>query len=89
MLLSFYSSLRLKKDDKISSLNSYMYPDESNQTWTEECPQFDDLDLEEQLAVQWLEVYNIEASKMMNKATISQWNYGANITDYNKEVMVI
>ena len=24
----------------------------------------------------------------MNKLTIAQWNYGANITDYNQEVMV-
>ena len=48
----------------------------------------DDLDLEERVAEKWLEEYNKQAGEMLNRQTIAQWNYGANITDYNQEVMV-
>ena len=48
----------------------------------------DDLDLEERVAAKWLSEYNTIDGEMMNKLTIAQWNYGANITDYNQEVMV-
>ena len=53
------------------------------------CPTVeDDLVLEERVAEKWLEEYNKQAGEMLNKQTIAQWNYGANITDYNQEVMV-
>ena len=48
----------------------------------------DDLDLEERVATKWLSEYDTTDGEMMNKLTIAQWNYGANITDYNQEVMV-
>ena len=48
----------------------------------------DDVTLEERVAVKWLADYDREAGQMMNKQTLAQWNYGANITDYNQEAMV-
>ena len=48
----------------------------------------DDLVLEERVAVKWLADYDRQNGEMRNKQTLAQWNYGANITDYNQEVMV-
>ena len=48
----------------------------------------DEVTLEERVAVKWLADYDREAGLMMNKQTLAQWSYGANITDYNQEAMV-
>ena len=58
---------------------------------TTSCPMTeleDDVDLEVRVAAKWLSEYDTNDGEMMNKLTIAQWNYGANITDYNQEVMV-
>lgn len=55
--------------------------------WSEACPTVTE-DIEEPTAKQWLTYYNDKASAMQYKTIISQWNYAANITDYNQAVMV-
>lgn len=55
--------------------------------WEESCPTITD-DIEEPTAEKWLEYYNERASDMVHRSVLSQWNYGANITDYNQAVMV-
>ena len=33
--------------------------------------------------------YNEEYSKLMNRATIAEWNFDTNVTDANKEILAL
>ena len=43
---------------------------------------------DENLARQWLREYDVRGGKLINEASVAEWNYVTNLTEYNQKQTV-